>query len=299
MIATIRRHVTFIAFVLGFVLAWPALIQVVDAQGPACLKRYWTDLLHMEPFERRRIVGAVGSYDRLAQQGVETFIDLREFTDPDGVERLYQALVNFRYNKSVPNPFPNDRALMASIHAVDRSQPGVINLHRVTNDLGQEFATGLSQAAAMDLYVASSIPSGGISGFRVRVPFPGGDVEFDIVGSAGRWEIKSLVEPYNADAFSSVTVGPAGRLFYSDPRLTQLAQEFERHILVYRATPFGDWNLVFRQALAPQRTAIEGVLLDQFRSGPVVDQIRDAKELKDLKDAFIRRLPEGLKFTSR
>ncbi len=143
------------------VLGWwlTALWGSVALAGPAdpkCLVPYVEDLAELDRPARREVLRAVKAYDRAAQDGVEAFLQYRDLAQ-DGMERLHQALKNFRYEHTVPNPFLNDRDLIAAIAEVDRANPGIENLGKVIGDLGQDNALGMAQAAAYDLYLGKQV----------------------------------------------------------------------------------------------------------------------------------------------
>lgn len=287
---------------LGWFLALGWTPGALAADPPRCLRLYSEDLADLAAPERRQVLRAVKAYDRAAQDGVEFFLQYREVPD-DGMQRLHQALQNFRYQNTVPNPFANDRDLMAALARVDQSNPGVQNYGRVLGDLGQENALGLSQAAAFDIYVADDATRAGLGVEGFQIPLGAGGVTrfYDVKTRGGRYlENKSLVVPYSIQPgeLTNPAVSPNGLLFvYQDGRLTQLADETARSIVLHVGDGYELFGTNFRNLpqMVAQRGDIEAVMLKQFESG-LVQQALDPAAVQTARTTFTLKLATILQF---
>jgi hypothetical protein len=289
--------------VLGWLLALGAGSDVFAAGSPPkCLGLYVEDLADLAAPERRQVLRAVKTYDDTAQEGVEFFLQYRELPD-DGMERLHQALQNFRHQNTVPTPFANDRDLFAAIAEVDRANPGVENMGKVVGDLGQPNALGLSQAAAYDLHIAKQTGAGQVAGFRKPVTLNGVTREVDLLeGPPGidpavaiHHENKSFVVGFDPGDINFPVRDGNGRFVYADERLTTWAQEFDREIVMHLQTGFTKWRTNLRPQLAIQRSEIEQFLLKQFESSFVTSRLT-ADEIEALEDLFRQRVTTNLQF---
>lgn len=289
--------------VLGWLLALGAGPGVFAAgPPPKCLRLYVEDLADLAAPERRQVLRAVKSYDDAAQEGIEFFLQYRELPD-DGMERLSQALQNFRYQNTVPTPFADDRELFAAIAEVDRANPGVENMGKVVGDLGQPNALGLSQAAAYDLHIAKQTGAGQVAGFRKPVTVNGVTREVDLLeGLPGidpavaiQHENKSFVAGFDPGDINFPVRDGNGRFVYADERLTTWAQEFDREIVMHQQTGFAKWRTNLRPQLAYQRSEIEQFLLKQFESSFVTSRFTE-DQIATFKNLFVQQLQGNLRF---
>lgn len=295
-----KRGVSILAWLLTSTCA-----AIVLAAGPApkCLRLYTEDLADLARPERRQLLRAVKAYDRVAQDGVEIFLQYREIPD-DGMQRLHQALQNFRYENTVPNPFASDRDLLAAIAEVDQVNPGIENLGRVIGDLGQENALGLAQAAAYDLYLGKQVGPGRAAGYRLMTPpINGVSREIDLVeGPPGTdifvailHENKSYAVGFDPGDIAFPVRDANGRFVYADNRLTSWAQEFDRDIVIHQPSGFQRWRTNLRPQLAGQRNEIEQFLLKQFESSIVTSRFTPA-EITTMRNVFVQQLADHLLF---
>lgn len=278
-------------------------VQVIQAAEPVprCLKLFTADIKDLGWEEARRVFRAVNTYDGQAREGARLVLLFRE-TAEDGAERLAQTLRNFRYELTVPNPFPNDRELMAAIRELDRADPQMANFGNVIRDLGQDNALGLSQAAAYDVYVAQNATRAGlgVEAFQIELSAGGVARRYDLKTRTGRYyENKSLVVPYDIQPgeLTNPVVSGDGRFFvYQDNRLTSFADETARSIVLHVGDGYEAFGTNFRNLpqMVAQRGDIEEIMLKQFESGLVQQSLGAAAATA--RQTFAAKLASILQF---
>jgi hypothetical protein len=290
-----------IVFLLAIAFSLSAVRSIQAAEPvPRCLRLFTADIEGLGWEEARRVFRAVKTYDAQSREGARLILLFRERAE-DGAERLAQTLKNFRYELSVPNPYPSDRELLAAIAELDRADPRMANFGRVVGDLGQDNALGLSQAAAYDVYIAQDVTRArlGVEGFQSELSAGGVTRIYDLRTKTGRYlENKSLVVPYEIapGELTNPSVSADGLFFvYDDHRLAQLANETARSIVLHQADGYEMFGTNFRPALLGQRADIETVMLKQFESG-LVQQALDPTALQTARTIFTSKLTTILQF---
>jgi hypothetical protein len=295
---TIARRLLVLAWVLA------SSVRAYAASPVDCLKRYATDLAHLDADDRRLVMRSVKSYDRTARDGVELLLQYRDGAGTeDGMERVAQLLRNFRQELSVPNPFPSDRELMAAAARVDQLNPGVLKIGRVLSDLGQDNHLGLAQAAAFDLFMADEATRTGLGVAEFQSVLSAGGVSrvYDARTLTGKFfENKSLVRPYDiaAGELTAPPVSPDGLFFiYQDDRLNSLGNETARSIVLHAGDGYTLFQTNFRNLpqMVGQRADIEAVMLKQFESGLVRGAL-DPTTLQNARATFAAQLAVILQF---
>jgi hypothetical protein len=305
-----RKAVTLAAVWLFALVVTGATLFAADAI-PECLQHFVIEIVdELGRTEARILFKWTGKLSPNGQAGAQAFMLLRD-VDNDAPQRLLQTARNFSLyvpGNQVPSAFASHDELMAAIHACtsigpDRGLVAPPGLRRTVGELGVLDGVGTAQGANFDIYMARLYGGySNVAGFRVQVQLPNGMVRvYDLsIGAPGTpphlailVENKSLVELY--EGFGSGILDANGRFVYSDPRLTSLAQEFDRDILVHAATGFSRWRLNYRHQLAGQRAAIEEVLKAQFESKIVKDGLLPAARARALEQ-FEAKLPANLQF---
>jgi hypothetical protein len=305
-----RNSVTLALWFWAVVLVGGVTLFAADA--PECLKYFVTEIVDdLGRTEARILFKWTGKLSPNGQAGAQAYMLLRS-VDDDAPGRLLQTARNFSIyvpGNQVPSAFSSGDELMAAIHALTSTGPDRMlvappGLGRTVGELGVLDGVGTAQGANFDIFTATKVYGGysNIAGFRVQVTLPNGITRvYDVaVGPPGTpislvllVENKSLVEPYTG--FGSGVLDASGRFVYSDTRLTDLAQEFGRDILIHAADRFRRWRLNFRHQLAGQRQDIEKVLLAQFDSKIVTTNILPP-DRDILKREFLAKLPANLQF---
>jgi hypothetical protein len=288
---------------------------------PDCLRIFGEELKDaLGAADARRLYRAVTVYAPDAQTGIQASLLLVR-PEAEAPERVFQILKNLRLEQTVPNPFGagNDQAFFAAVSELVRVEsrqyvaaPGVAETIRAA---GFENALGTAQAAVFDVYISKLL--GGyprIVGMGREVSAQGVtrilDIAEGVPGTAIQDAAGNVIAILHENKSYVVLFDPAhfnqgslvgGRFVYpaefadGGSRLTTIAQEFDREIVIHASTNFSNWRWNFRDQLASQRAGIEQVLLQQFDSSVVTSRFGPA-QITQLKDQFTQRLPTHLQF---
>lgn len=306
---------------IGIGRSCAAALVVVGICGSAeageadCLKPFLSDIVKdLNAESARRLYRKFSRFNPEAQAGVVSILGAELPPGFDfGPDTIDDILDHFGGGALRENPLQTDEALFAVIGGLtEQGADGVLRMRSGVEATVRNLADGsfsTAQGAAFDLFIARKAAGEGadysrVISFEKEIPVGGRTRRLDVVEACVgcppnlpgiHHENKNLLAPIfaSADELANPPMS-GGRFIYSDFKLTNLADEFARDIVLHQgaegvAAPFQYYRLNFREFTnTPEQISIlKQVLAKQFDAQFVTDAIQDATRRAALRDAFL------------
>ncbi len=264
-------------------LAWLLGAPTAMAQNPGCLGDFPSLFRNLSAGQSAKVTKAYAQYGAKAKNGMLAVVSQPSGLVPDlGPADLDTILEIFGRNVEFDfNPLGTDQRLFEAIADLTevlpdgslRMRDGLAStIKDLANKGAGDDAVLFYQGAAHDLFVAEEIGPARIVSLQKEIPVPGGGRRFadlveecpgDCSGLPGiLHENKNWMTPLG---------GP------QDVRLTGLAGQFKRDILIHNQTDFNFYRLNLRETVRADEALIEQTLLAQFLDPEVVNALGAAR----------------------
>lgn len=270
-----------------------------EAAARRCSAGRLPELVSLREEASRAVAAAYKDYNPLARKGVQSVLWAEPAFRELNPQVLDDILDIFGHNvvRDI-NPLGTDQGLFEAIGELTDDIGGQLTMReglvKTLKDLGNreadEDAVAFFQGAAFDLFMARDRGYSAITGLQRRV---------DVPGTGGiSWREADLVETCPGDCLDLPGILHENKNWSTaligsfDGRLTALAAQFRRDILIHNQTDFAFYRLNLRTTVEHQRDMIRDVLLTQF-SDPAVREALGTARSDTLRELFLARWNEA------